>query len=322
LPFHDGWNLFGNPYPSPIDWDLLALPSEIIDVAYVPEVVNGVTVFRTWDKSSQLGGLTGGSIALGQAFWVRATAAGASLTITESAKGSSGTFYRKSSSDIPSLEVTLSRDGVSDAAFLLLNPEATTGYDVEADAFKLNGDEIGISLLSDEGYGLVYYATNNVEEKEIELNILANTPGDYSLDFATARGNKHFEHLVLIDRFIGVSKPLLESEPYIFQVSKNEASKNGRFYISSRPPKDMDMGIRLVAFPNPTNSVMTIEMPSKEDVLVGVYSAVGTKIEEVKLSAHGGLAWGIMDLSNQANGMYIIRVDVGSKQQVLKVFKR
>ena len=87
----DGWNLIGNPYPSAIDWDNVALPPGVYNAVYV------------WDNFGNSGQGTATDqivsyvddvgtprvmvveIAQGQGFWVKATA-NTTLTFTEAAK--------------------------------------------------------------------------------------------------------------------------------------------------------------------------------------------------------------------------------------------
>lgn len=328
LPTDDGWNLLGNPYPSAIKWDLIDRGdlNKLVDVVYVSVVQpNGSTVFRTWHPTF-LGNLTDGYIAMGQAFWVRGKD-DTSITIKESSKATSanaGTFYRQSESvaEVPILEVNLSRDGIEDASYLIIQPEATSAYDSKSeDAFKLEGDDIGISLLSDEGYRMVYYATSSAQAKNIELNIMANTPGDYGLNFREIRGERNFEGLYLIDRYLGASSPLL-GNVHTFRVSKSEGTKNNRFYISSKPADEQVKEISLSAYPNPTSDILMVEMNSSVDVPVSLFSIEGCKVGEFKLLSFNGMAKGSIDLRDYSNGFYLIKAIIEGKVSALKVIKK
>ena len=118
----NGWNLVGNPYACAIQWD------EVAPDKWTMENISSVIAIRDngarWGNIQVLGfgrhdeEISGGQIATGQAFWVRATAINPKLTIREGVKVLGGAaFYRKERTAIPSFAIELSRDSLSDVAY-------------------------------------------------------------------------------------------------------------------------------------------------------------------------------------------------------------
>ena len=320
----DGWNLAGNPYPSAINWNTNASDwtSEGIDpTIYVPDVAGNV--YQTWNRSSNIGSLPGGNIALGQAFWIKANnSVPPKLTIKESAKRGSGTFYRKSTDEIPVLKLALSSGDVTDFSLLMLHHDATPNYDQGIDAFKLEGNLMGISMISEDDQKLVHYATNSLNEKDIPLNVMASREGTFTLSFDSEMNFDQFSDLYLIDKFTNLVHPLSAKTPYEFKVTQNVSTKEGRFYLSknSNPPAWTEA--RIFIYPNPASDNISIEVIAEEDVEVHVYSMSGANMMNATIRADSGIAEGTIDVKDLPAGLYLFKINVDGHTQVSKVVKR
>lgn len=84
----EGWQLFGNPFEEPIDWDLLT-KSGFDATVYVWDPAS--SAYRVWDGSA--GDLTDGIITPFQGFLARAQSGAATFSVPQSAKTTGGTFY-------------------------------------------------------------------------------------------------------------------------------------------------------------------------------------------------------------------------------------
>lgn len=86
-PTVDGWNLVGNPVPSPIDFTDVALGADVDNFYYVFNPVTGNNA--TWDEGLGLsipGGQLNGNIQSSQGFWLKANGAAVTTTVDENAK--------------------------------------------------------------------------------------------------------------------------------------------------------------------------------------------------------------------------------------------
>lgn len=320
---HDGWNLVGNPYPAPINWNTSGwnYSANIDPVIYVPDV--GGNVFMTYNRSTGTGSLPNGNIAMGQAFWVHASGANPSLTVRESAKSNlSSTFYRMAKSDIPTVAISLSKGDVTDYSYLLLQSEATHKYDQGIDALKLEGALMGISLLSEDQVKLVHYSTNEITDTDIPLNVFAAEEGNYSLDFDTKNNAAQFDGVVLIDKYTGSTYPISALTPYVFTVTQSPSTKEGRFYLSKRAQPEVRSEIKVEVYPNPTTDVITIEANANYNVMVSVYSSAGHQVASATLQSNLGIARGSIDIRELPVGVYIIKSIADGQLLVNKVIKR
>ncbi|MEO5602545.1 MAG: hypothetical protein ABIR06_16605, partial [Cyclobacteriaceae bacterium] len=135
-----GFNLVGNPYPAPIDWDLITLPAAISSTISLKDNVDnagaGTGNFVYYVKNGpNVGGFTG-IIASGQAFWVETTA-NATLTFSETHKASDINpilVRQRQLADV--LRIKIYGNGKEDESVIWLNEEATDGADLRFDAKK------------------------------------------------------------------------------------------------------------------------------------------------------------------------------------------
>lgn len=230
-----GWNLLGNPFPSEITGDLLnatAWPNrkDVNGAIYIwngslagyNTFVDGVGVLAgsgAWD----------GVIPSSQAFWVRSTATGATLSVAESAKitGASGAFWRMESE--PILRITLRHDTEENEAVIRLKNLTTSNFDQDRDAEKLDaqagGAKINIaSFTKDKSKRLTINSMpprSRAGADTIGLDVgLVN--GSHQLKFSGV--NDFSSKVFLIDSFLEKSFNLSEIEIYQFNVSSISGS--------------------------------------------------------------------------------------------------
>jgi len=133
----DGWNLLGNPFTAVIDWDASSgwASSNIDGTFYVwsDSADSGAGGYLDWNGST--GTLPNGLIAPGQAFWVKASAASPSLSLTDDVRSSSiGVFYK--TKVIPELRFMLSSNGITNQAIVMFSDQASEQND-RLDAYEL-----------------------------------------------------------------------------------------------------------------------------------------------------------------------------------------
>ena len=133
----DGWNLIGNPYPSDISWDLVALSGTITPFGYIWDPNASPPAYISFDQSS------GQTISSHQALWVKVAEGGMgthseTVTIDESDKAADGNnFLKTGGNPNPHLHINLSGVGCDMSTEVRFNPDATDAYDWQFDAFHL-----------------------------------------------------------------------------------------------------------------------------------------------------------------------------------------
>jgi hypothetical protein len=137
-PDEDGWNLVANPYPSPIDWDSPEwTKTNMSNAIYIWNPQAGQ--FATYINGS---GVNGGSsqISSSQAFWVKASAPGPSLVITENAKSSGNpTFFKSNADSKQEVLITLEGSSYRDEMIIKQVEGASLDFMDGYDAIKLPG---------------------------------------------------------------------------------------------------------------------------------------------------------------------------------------
>lgn len=138
---HKGWNLVGNPYPSPADWLASGWDkSDINDIKYIWDGVQDIYTIFVGGGSPI--GINGGTrfIPSNQGFWVQAIQTG-SLGIQNSVRigDMTGTpdYYKITPVDYPMVSLVASGNNRSDEVVIRFIKGTTEGFDLNYDALKL-----------------------------------------------------------------------------------------------------------------------------------------------------------------------------------------
>ncbi len=178
IPSHKGWNLTGNPYPSPVDW--LAGSgwdkSDINDAKYIWDGENDIyTIFLGGGSPI---GINGGTrfIPSNQGFWVQAVQTG-SIGINNTVRlgNMTGTpdYYKLKPVDYPLLSLVASGNNKHDEVVIRFIEGTKEKFDVDYDATKLFSyiEEVPqLSIVS----GKQVFALNTLPEIKDDLCVSLN----------------------------------------------------------------------------------------------------------------------------------------------------
>jgi len=143
IPSHKGWNLLGNPYPSPVDWMAAAGldKSNINDAKYIWDGTNDIYTIYVGGGSPI--GLNGGTrfIPSNQGFWVQSSVASGTVSINNAARVGdiSGTpdYYKEKPVDYPLVSLVASDETHHDEIIIRFLEGTTFDFDLNYDAMKL-----------------------------------------------------------------------------------------------------------------------------------------------------------------------------------------
>jgi hypothetical protein len=231
----DGWNLLGNPYPSPIDWTLLT-KQNLGPFYYTFDPLTGSYVA---DDGTAL-------IASGQAFFVQAIAASPSITFTESAKAS-GTPVNYFKTQQCKIAITMTRDNLnSDKAWLVLKQDASRGYVPSEDALKFTNSLINLSFYIDSNTAAQVNASPiNAQADTFMLNTSAPA-GSYWLKFANLASVSSALHIYLYDRVTQELTDLRLTDSIAFVIPAANHDQNRFSIILSNHPQALP--VKLISF--------------------------------------------------------------------------
>lgn len=234
-----GFNLIGNPYPAPIDWDLVSLPGGVSNVISMLDNVSngglggGQFVYYT-QGGPQIGNFDG-IIGSSQAFWVE-TSVNTTLTFTEAHKASDiNPIIIRERQLANVLRINVEGNGRKDETVVYFRDEASDNYDLGFDARKRENTFINLFTYHVKEEGFDKFAINALKNiscsREILIGLEKFEQGTYTFNFTELESFEHSYKFTLIDNFIGSSVSLTDGI-YVFQVTENPLSNgNQRFKI-------------------------------------------------------------------------------------------
>ncbi|WP_258541593.1 T9SS type A sorting domain-containing protein [Parvicella tangerina] len=325
-----GWNLIGNPYPCSVSWDS-------IDAA---NKVNMIDAIWIWSGSAgnygvYVGGAgsgtndVGNSIASSQAFWVHATAPGASLLIEEEDKVETDpTFVKNGMYHNLHVELKGGNNGFHDEIVIAENGNASNSFD-DYDAYKLFSplpSAPQLYMLGKDNY-LSINSFEDLEAKHIPIGAHIPTDGNYELVFKNMNHMENLSCLILEDKYLGYLHDVLADS--IFSFSANSGTLEDRFILhisnyGSGNTADLCQHFSAVnsnyqtasvkVHPNPTQTgFLNIESSNKINQ-VQVVDILGQLVKtEVTDSFNTRLA-----TDDLTNGIYFLRVSTEQGIELIK----
>lgn len=239
---NDGYNLIGNPYPAPIDWDAVIatnLGAGIIGNAiYLTD--NTLNEDGSTRRVSYVGGAANppsfdGLIAQGQGFWVHANAMG-SVDFEETHKFTGQTnFLRKG--EIPNLlHIKMQKGTTIEYAAIRLHEEATDDFDRKWDAVQFGASGLYISSLSKDNQKLAINSISSIGcDNTVPLQIDGAVTGSYTFDFTGIETFDASTTLYLVDKVLNKQVAISATPQYAFTVSDVASLKNRFEILVDRP---------------------------------------------------------------------------------------
>lgn len=272
IPSHKGWNLLGNPYPSPVDWLAAAGwdKSDINDAKYIWDGAN--SIYTIYLGGGAPIGINGGTrfIPSNQGFWVQSIVASGTVGINNATRVGdiSGTpdFYKEEPVDYPMISLVAEEGRYSDEVVVRFIPGTTGGFDLNWDATKL------LSIDAD-----VPHLILRSGERSYALNTLPELTEGLGLDLDFRCASQGICHIRLTDR------TRLEPDVELYLKDKQERKmlrmKPGDAYAFFHSPSDPPDRFKL--YFNPDQDIIHNITP---DTWYSVY-AIGNTLIIIKNTA-------------------------------------
>lgn len=337
----DGFNLVGNPYASPINFDTTAgwTKTNIENKfwCYNPNTSN----YGIYDAVAHTGtnGITR-YIASGQAFFVRATSASApSISFTENVKckqiGNSYFKPSKTSSSFPILRMTLIDDSADyDETLILI--DSLNGSNLatdERDAAKFFNDALNLYTVTNDKFNL---AINSINVPSISDTINVSVWSYDSTNISTKHHKISFSEfesidpsieLYLFDSYLNVISNIRNNSEYDFMISTDVKSYgNDRFKLIFN---NLSIGVsseikndEIVLYPNPANSNLYLKLNNHSTSTLNyeIVDLMGRIIKVNTLEPQNALTQ--LNIEEINNGTYFIRISQDGKQYIKKFIKQ
>ncbi|HKK58910.1 MAG TPA: hypothetical protein VJ937_05500, partial [Salinivirga sp.] len=161
-----GWNLIGNPYPSPINWDLYSVETGINGTVYQWDESN----YISYNTSNSSGDANANYIQPCQGFFVFSDNSSATLTLTNSLRVKSGTSYYKKDKNNEKTSFTLNIDNGEhqDNAYIVFFPGGTDEFDNALDGHKLFSTNTDVPQIYSKTNGNDQLAINTLSPSMLE----------------------------------------------------------------------------------------------------------------------------------------------------------
>ncbi|RAK70700.1 hypothetical protein DLM85_07705 [Hymenobacter edaphi] len=334
-----GWNLLGNPYPAPIDWDLVPGAAGMDKALYVYVPSGRYTgSYRSYVNGI---GQNGGSkdLAAMQGFFVRATAAAATVNMTNAVRHTaylSPAFDRQAQTGPATAPKPLLRlearnaQGAADETVLYFDPQAGAGYQANYDAYKvqLNGNgrpslwsKTATDALSING--LPALATAGV----VPLGLRVSQNGPHTLVLTSLQNLPAGTQVLLEDRLLNRRQDLALDSVYSFTMHPD--STRQRFFLWFQPRVTSTLAAQLQAtlslYPNPTHGAVTLTVAGLREttgmVKTEVLNPVGQVVRTLQLPVRQGVITQELNLRELPTGVYTLRLHTTGGTVVRRLVK-
>lgn len=321
----DGWNFIGNPYPAPLDWTQVTVPSDVSPAIYVWDHIPSI-----WGRyTTYLDGVgtNGGTniVPVMQGFFM-GTTVNTNIVFQNDDKVTdasvTGSFFRKAASKDPLIRLQASGYGYQTEAVVRFKDEASQGYDERVDALLFpSGDVSGMdfaSISSDDQNLVINTVPAEVMNTKIPLYVKIGTAGNYEIEMT---GFDHFSsaiEVVLHDEELGVVHDLKDGA-YAF--TSGLATGKDRFYIETRDlvlgVHDQPEGDGFSVWGTHDQLTLQFETPLTGSKQLEVYNTVGQQVYHQTLE-QGGHVFNLTSDALKTNAVYFVKVqDYSGVQKVV-----
>lgn len=331
-PYTQGFNLVGNPYPSPIDWNSVSGWSKTAMDNAVYFFNAGTTDRYTGSYSSYINGVSSNGVATNiiaamQGFFVHVSngsyPVAASMTVNNAARVNNLTahYHKTTGNDLPLVRLGVSYDDISaerDDAVVYFEPAARTAFDAGLDALKLLNTDVRVPNLysqSADGEKLSIAAMPAPGDsiRYVPLGIEVSKAGPVMMKAVTLENLPMDLNVFLADRLTGIAQNVRTQPEYRAQL--DSGVHNARFFLVFTTEASVNLprgneellaythGSDLYVFTT-TGGDLTLTNTLGQVILR--QSFIGTGFHRIPVQA--------------ATGMYIATLTSATQRQAKKVF--
>ncbi len=235
----NGFNLIGNPYPSPISWNAFRLSNPNLSATYMAFVTTGSYAgnYGTYDAVSAVGTLgVGNIISSSQAFYATAVSSGAiQAANTHRTLDLNPSFYN--SPAVPNLiKVEVSEGGFADQTVVYFDANETDNYNAARDGLKMlaaPGTVASIYTTAGNKDLAINVMGSFNQDKLIPLGIMAAHNGNHTISVTDLTTFDPTAMIYLIDNVTGSTINLRSQNSYTANLTAGNV--NNRFFIRFTP---------------------------------------------------------------------------------------
>jgi hypothetical protein len=332
-----GWALVGNPYPSPLNWTLVAAADR-------PNLDASMYVFESSGQYSgtyraYVNGVGSGNPLIGssQGFFVRVAAGQTSggLTFRNAQRVTSYASqvpFRRGGETRPLVQLALQgKTGPSDNLFVYAENGATNGFDSSFDATKM-ANPSGLNFGAAAGTG-EWLAISGLAQftsaTAVGLSVGVPSAGNYTVRAEQLLNLPATLTAYLFDAKTGQLVNLSQQGSYAFSVTATEAAQaqTNRFELRFGPASgplasaSAQLAAEVALYPNPARGQFSVTLPRQATstaVQARLFNSLGQQVgADISLAPNGAAT--IVEVSHLAKGVYSLRMQLGTTPVVKRV---
>ena len=327
-----GWQLLGNPYPAPLDWDVVRGTPGMLD-----NVADALYVFAPSGRyqgaySAYVAGLgqNGGTkdVAAMQGFFVRATAAAGSVSLTNAVRATAyrSPGFRRDETDearrpVLRLLARHAATGLADETVIYFQAGAGLDFEARHDAYKVAtnpGLRPTLSSRTSEAAGAAQLAINGLPDLAaaplIPLGVQVGQSGAHRLVLGSQLNVPAGTQVWLEDRLLNRRQNLAQDSSYAFEMATD--FRGPRFFLNFRPGTltavtTGALAGRTALYPNPTTGRATLELTGLREqgpVRIDLVDVLGRVVQQRSARPRQGILSENLDLRDLPTGVYMVRV--------------
>ena len=325
-----GWHLVGNPYPSPLDWRLLAKPAGLDDALYVFQSTAAYAgQYRAFVNGLGVGGASP-LLGLGQGFFVHVSTAGATpaLAFTNAARvttyGNEPALSRGTADVRPVLRLALAEAAgttPADEALVYFEAGATAGADAHFDAAKLpNATGLNLATLAGaEELAIDGRPLLTGPPLTIPLAVAVPRPGNYTFTAAEVSQFATGAAVYLVDALTGTRQRLAAGFQGVCTLAGTTVS--GRFALVFYPAGALATAAgataTLAVYPNPAREALRISWAGAAGpaARLRLTDALGREVRRQALTG----TTAVVPTADLPRGLYLLHVVIAGEAMNRKV---
>ncbi|MGY3090566.1 hypothetical protein ACVWYF_003621 [Hymenobacter sp. UYAg731] len=332
FPIDAGWQLLGNPYPSPLDYSLVA-PFDRIGLDAALYVFESTSLYGGTYRAN-VNGVGGNAnspnaiLAQGQGFVVRVSNGQTSgqliLRNTHRVTAYQNPVYHRTVETRSLVQLDLQSATGSDPLYVYFENGATAGVDQEMDAVKLP-NTTGLNLAAWAGsdkMAINALPLNATASVTVPLFIGLPVTGTYTLHAAQVLNFGAGEQPFLRDVQLGTLTDLSLHPDYTFTMNAANTTTRFELVFGARVlgVASAKLAAQVAVYPNPASKAVFVELPyvlNRKAVTAALVDALGRVVLTQALPA--GQPTYTLPLTNLATGVYSLRLQTEAGVVVKKL---
>ena len=286
-----GYNLVGNPYPGPLDYNAFIAANPGINGAlyFWDDDLSGGTGYDNADYAVRTAAglvagpnsrtVAGNAISSHQGFFVEANASGRVIFTNAMRTGAqNASFFRTKADEIGRLKLSVTGEGKYNETLVAFAADATEGADRLYDARKLPGAGLAVfSTMQDEDYAIQALPLLT-ERRTVPLGVVAATAGSYAVGVAALENLADDVTVLLEDKQTGLIHDLRQDTTVAVQLAAGRSADRFVLHFGATLPTTLPTGTPValpagtppVPGPPAPQPVVPVVMPAGPGAVQGI----------------------------------------------------